>query len=180
MPLPSFDLPLGETLVWIFMLLGLVGCAIPAVPGPPIMWLALAGYDLVQWRQGQLQAVDLFILAAAFVVALVGSTADTWLSLTVAHRAGASRRSVAIAMAVGLAMVLLAPFTGGLSIPAAVGLPFLTVVMLELKKDQDHRRSLRAGCGYVLGWGLAIAVETVAGLAIVGGWMVQLGLAGLG
>ncbi|HQZ69966.1 MAG: DUF456 domain-containing protein [Anaerolineae bacterium] len=177
MPLPSFDLPLAETVVWIVMLLGLVGCAIPAVPGPPFMWLALAGYDARQWSQGQLQAIDLLILAAAFVLAVAGSTADTWLSLAVAHRAGASRRSVAIAMAVGLAMVLLAPFTGGLSIPAAVGLPFLTVVMLELKKDQDHQRSLRAGCGYVLGWGLAIAVETAAGLAIVTGWIVQLALA---
>ena len=97
MPLPSFDLPLAETVVWIVMLLGLVGCAIPAVPGPPFMWLALAGYDARQWSQGQLQAIDLLILAAAFVLAVAGSTADTWLSLAVAHRAGASRRSVAIA-----------------------------------------------------------------------------------
>ena len=176
--MPSFDLPLAETLVWIVMLLGLVGCAIPAVPGPPFMWLALVGYDVFQWRQGQLRTADLIILALVFVVAAAGSTADTWLSLAVAHRAGASRRSVAIAMAVGLAMVLLAPFTGGLSIPAAIGLPFLTVVVLELRKDQDHQRSLRAGCGYLLGWGLAIAVETVAGLIIVGGWVVQLALAG--
>lgn len=174
--MPAFDLPLAETLVWIFMLLGLVGCAIPAIPGPPIMWLALVGYDLHLWTEGRLAGRDLVILGLAFGIALVGSTADTWLSLAVARHAGASRRTVAIAMGVGALMVLLAPFTGGLSIPAAIGLPFLTVVLLELRQDQDHRRSLRAGCGYALGWGLAVAVETVAGLLIVGGWLLQVGL----
>ena len=164
----------AELLVSLAMALGLVGCALPVVPGPPLMFLALLLYDVRLWLEGGLDGGLLALLGFALLAAVAGSSADWWLSAWLARRAGADRRSLALALVAGLAALLLLPVTGGLSLLAALVLPVLVVVLLEFRRDGDRRRSLRAGCGYLTGWALATAVEAAAGVGLLAIWLLQL------
>ena len=156
------------------MVIGLVGCALPVVPGPPLMFLALLLYDVRLWLDGGLDGGLLALLGIALLAAIAGSSAEWWLSAWVAKRAGADRRSLVLALVGGLAALLFMPFTGGLSLVLALALPVLIVVLLEFQRDGDRRRSLRAGCGYLTGWALATAVEALAGVGLLAIWLVQL------
>ncbi len=176
--MPTIGLGGVELLVTLVLLIGLIGCALPILPGPPLMFLALGLYDLRLWLDGGYSGAQAGLLALAAVLTVVGSLAEWWMSGLMARRAGAQRRTVLLALAGGSLALLLAPFSGGLSLLAALGLPFVLVVLLEHQRDGDRRRSLRAGCGYLTGWALATAVEAASGLSMMVIWLWKLRLLG--
>ena len=168
------SLPLAESLVTLVLLLGLVGCVMPFVPGLPVMWLALFVYDLFDWSQNGFDAGDLPLLILAGVVVVVAMFADMWLGGAAARKAGASKRSIFFGLAGGLLLLLIAPFTGGISILAAMFAPVVIIAALEFREHQDQERSLRAGLGFAIGAALAAGVRLIAGVAVFGIWLWQL------
>ena len=168
------SLPLAESIVTLVLLLGLVGCVMPFVPGLPVMWLALFLYDLFKWSQQGFIAADLIPLAVTGFIVVVAMFADFWLGGAAARKAGASRRSIIFGLAGGMLLLLLSPFTGGLSILAAMFAPVVIIAGLEYQEHRDQERSVRAGCGFAIGAALAAGVRLVAGFAVFGIWLWQL------
>ena len=70
----------------LIMLAGVIGCIIPAMPGPPLVFLGALYYA---WRTDW-QQVGFFPLAVIFIVMLVGATSNLWLSYLGARKTGAS------------------------------------------------------------------------------------------
>jgi uncharacterized protein YqgC (DUF456 family) len=165
-------------LTFMVLVFGLLGSALPAVPGPPLMWLALASYDVVVWLQRGLTVAEGTLLVVATLLAIAGTTADWWLSGLGARGAGAERRSSVLAVIAGFAALIVLPLTGVGVLLAAVVLPVLVVVLAEYGRHGEARRSVRAGCGYATGWVLATAVELGAGLSMLALWLWQVGRGG--
>ncbi len=168
------DIGLLEAITFTLLLVGLVGCLLPVLPGVLVMWLALAFYYASLWLQHGFVASQGALFALATVIAATGTTAEWWLSSLMATRGGASRRTTALALIGGLLALLLMPVGGVGAVALAVALPAVIVFVLEYRRDRDRRRSARAGCGFVTGWALATAVELAAGIWLLALWLVQL------
>ncbi|HEX5691322.1 MAG TPA: DUF456 family protein, partial [Roseiflexaceae bacterium] len=82
----------------VIMLIGMVGCVVPAIPGLPIVWLGALFYA---W-QTQFQVVGWPLLALLFVLMLVGTTASIWMGAVGARQGGASLWSSALGLVLGV------------------------------------------------------------------------------
>lgn len=68
------------------MAVGLIGCVVPVLPGPPLVWLGALFYG---WKTDWAQITPLF-LGFLLILALVGATADLWMGFLGAKKGGAS------------------------------------------------------------------------------------------
>lgn len=147
------DGPLGFALL--IMLIGLIGAIAPLVPGPPFVWLGAFYYA---W-QTDYRSVGVFTLVVLAVLAVIGGTADLWLSYAGARRAGASGWATLASMVGGIVGFVL--FTlPGMIIGSLAG-----VILVEYMRHRDWRRVLRASGGYLAGWLLSTVIEV--GICIV-------------
>jgi uncharacterized protein len=150
--------PVVDVLVVMLMLAGLVGAALPVVPGTPLI---LAG-ALIYAIATDFTPVGLGRLAVLTALAVVGAVAGALAGSVGARRAGGSRRA-----AVGALLGLLAGFFIG-PIGLVAG-PVAGAILGELSHARPWRESVRAGLGTLIGL-LAGAVTHVA----VAGMMVGL------
>ena len=121
-------------IAFLFLLAGLLGSVVPAVPGPP---LGFAGLLLLQWSgHGGFGAAFLWVWAG---IVLAVTVADNFLPAWMTKRLGGSRAAV-IGSVVGLAvgMIFFAP--AGL----LVG-PFLGALVGELLHDRVRIGRGKAG-----------------------------------
>jgi uncharacterized protein YqgC (DUF456 family) len=91
---------MNQTLVEaaLIMAIGFIGCFVPFLPGPPIVWLGALYYG---W-QTKFAEYGWPSLLLMFVFALIGSTSDLWLAYFGARRGGASVWSSIAALIGGL------------------------------------------------------------------------------
>ena len=141
----------------IIMLAGIIGCIIPALPGPPLVFIGALYYayrtewTLVSWP-------SLFLLG---VLMLVGSTSNIWLSYFGARKGGAS------------IWASVAAFFGGLIGMMVFSLPGLfigaigAIAAVEYSRHKDWSKVLRAGTGYLAGYLLSMVVELLVCLAMI-------------
>ena len=134
----------------LFQLVGLVGCVLPVLPGPPISWLGLLlldlGTDAFSWR---------FLLLWGGIAAAV-TALDYVVPARGAKQAGASRAGVwgsVVGMILG--MFAFPPF--GMLVGA-----FLGAVLGELAALRSAGESLKAGWGVFLGTLQGIVLKLIA------------------
>ncbi len=142
----------------LIMLVGLIGAVAPLVPGPPFVWLGAFYYA---W-QTDYQSVGVLILLLLGVFAVVGGTADWWLSYLGARRAGASGWATLASMIGGIVGLVLFTLPGML-IGSLAG-----VVLVEYLRHRDWRRVVRASGGYLAGWLLSTVVEVAVCIVMIG------------
>ena len=142
----------------LIMIAGLIGSIAPLVPGPPFVWLGAFYYA---W-QTDYQTVGVLTLIVLAVLAIVGGTADLWLSYAGARRAGASGWATLASMIGGLVGFIV--FTlPGMIIGSLAG-----VILVEYLRHRDWRRVLRASGGYLAGWLLSTVIEVGVCIAMIG------------
>ncbi len=140
--------------------LGLAGMLLPALPGPPLLYLgilALAWADNFQHLNGR-------ELIALGIIAAVVTILDTVATLLGTKAFGGSRWGM---LGATLGILIGLPF-------GLVGLvlgPFLGVLIFEYGKNPDMRRALTSSVGSFLGLVLGTFLK-------VGASIVMLGLAG--
>lgn len=142
----------------LLMVAGLVGCVLPVLPGPPLAWLGALYFG---WRNDW-QTMTPLTLALLLVVALVGATADWWMGFVGARKGGASARGQVAALVGGLVGLLVFSLPGMLI--GSVG----ALAAVEWHRLREWRGALRAGGGYLVGFLLAMVVEIVCTLVIIG------------
>ena len=145
----------------ILVLVGLAGLLLPALPGMPLVF---AGIAIVAWSDG-FARIGIATLVAIAVLALVGALFDFLAGVLGARRAGASRWGMAGAV---LGLLVGLPF----GLPGLMFGPGIGAMLLEYSRDQNIRRSARAGVGVLVGFVLGTALKyalamTMIGLAVV-------------
>jgi len=136
---------------------GIAGIVLPALPGPPLVWLGLL---LAAWADG-------FTRVSGWTVGFLGLLAastlviDLLASVAGAQRVGASRRAL-LGAAVGTVVGL---FFG---IPGLILGPFLGAVAGELLVRQDWRQAGKVGLGTSLGLLLGMAAKAAVVFAMLG------------
>lgn len=139
-----------------FMLPGLLGVLLPAIPGVPYMFVVALVFGFVD-RFAHLTGRELGWLAALAILSLV---VDYTAGLLGAKLGGASKKAAAAGFMGLLLGTLLLPPIGGF-----IGL-FAGVLFAELTRGQDERQALKAATGSVLGSLAGIAINLGVGLLL--------------
>ena len=133
-----------------FLVVGLIGCIIPAIPGPPLSYFA---FVLLQATRFGDFSVKFLIITA--LVTIIITAVDYFLPVWGTKKWGGSRAGV-IGSVIG---VLIGLFY--LPVGIIVG-PFVGAVVGELIAGRDTHAALRAGfgalIGFLLGTGMKLAV----------------------
>jgi uncharacterized protein YqgC (DUF456 family) len=131
---------LGFGLALLVMLVGLVGCVVPALPGPPLILAAAVAHRLYFGAQG----VGNWALAFLVGLTLFSLLLDYLATLYGAKKMGATWRGM-LGAALG---VIVGLFFG---LPGVIMGPFLGATALELTAGRQLRESAQAGLGAMLG-----------------------------
>ncbi len=156
---------MDQTLLLAFaiMLAGLVGCVLPVLPGPPLVWLGALFYG---W-QTDFERIGPVFLALTLILALAGGTADIWMGFLGAKRGGASF-AAQIAALIGGILGLIVFSVPGLLI-GSIG----AIALVEWRKHRDWNAVLKAGGGYLAGYLLSIVIEVLTALLIIGAFAMR-------
>jgi len=141
------------------MIVGLIGVIFPIMPGIFMIWLGVFVYI---WRFGfDVISIGLFLFIT-FIVLFAG-TSDLWLPIFGAQKAGAAKRTIITGMVGAIAGSILIPIPiVGTIVGYAVG-----ILLGEYHKRRDWDQAWIASKGGLTGWGIATAIQFVAGLIII-------------
>lgn len=138
----------------LLIFLGIIGCIVPVLPGPPLSYVGFLILHFTRWGNIPFNLLLWLGIAAAVVTIL-----DYVLPIWATQRFGGTKRGVwgaTLGLLVGL--FLLPPYG------IIVG-PFLGAFLGELSARQEHQKALRSAfgslIGFVLGTGLKFAVSGV-------------------
>lgn len=150
----------GVFLIALAMVAGLVGTALPLIPGLPVVWAAALVYGLA----GGFGATGAIAFTIISLLAIVGVVAG----LVLPHQrvaAGGAPRSTVLAGVVGAIV--------GFFVIPVIGLPIggVTGIMLaEYARTSDRAAAWNSTKDMVVGFGLGILAELAAGVAMVFVW----------
>ena len=149
------------TLLWIAGLLlliaGFAGLLLPAIPGPPLLFLGLVA---LAWAEG-FQYVGVWTLTVLALMTVLAYFIDFAATAFGAKRFGASSRA-AIGAAIGMLVGL---FFG---IPGILLGPFAGAVVGELSLKRPIDQASRAGVGATIGLVIGAAFKIALAFAMVG------------
>lgn len=141
-------------LAGVLLLVGLAGCILPIVPGPPISFaglLVLEATDVVDFSGNFL--IIMFLLAAAVTVL------DFIIPIWGTKKFGGSRAGI-----IGSTIGLIAGLIFFPPIGIIIG-PFAGAVIGEMLRNDDFNKALKSGLGsfigFLLGTGLKLIVSSV-------------------
>ncbi|MFT5724299.1 MAG: hypothetical protein ACI9JN_001417 [Bacteroidia bacterium] len=144
----------------VFLVLGVVGCLVPIIPGPPIAYLSLVILFF--------HSVDAFHPSASvmlwYAVIVIGITVlDYFLPIWGTKKFGGTNAGKRGSI-IGLIVAFIFPVLGPLTI--LVG-PFLGAIVGELITGQDQKTAIRSGIGSFLGFvgGVILKVGVVVFVA---------------
>jgi hypothetical protein len=135
----------------ILLIVGLAGCILPALPGPPLSYIALLLLHLTGSHQFSTKFLVVWLVITAIVVVL-----DYLVPVWGAKKFGAGKRGVwgsVIGLILGL--FIFPPF--GIIIG-----PFLGAVIGEMTAGKDKGPALKAGFGSFMGFMAGMLLKMVA------------------
>jgi uncharacterized protein YqgC (DUF456 family) len=145
------------------LLAGLAGVVVPVLPGAAALW---GGAWLIAWA-GDFQRVGAPTLAVTGVLALLIVAAD-WAATALGAKAFGASRWAVIGATLGLLVGL---FLGPVGIVLG---PLIGAVVLELWKDPDLEKALRAGAGTLVGFLIGSVAKVVLAFLLIGALLVGL------
>ncbi|MCL2511370.1 MAG: DUF456 domain-containing protein [Bacteroidales bacterium] len=137
------------------LIVGLVGCVLPIIPGPPLSYVALLLLQATDFADFSVE----FLLITAFITVAV-TVADYILPAWGTKKWGGSRAGT-IGAVVGLLIGLFF-----LPIGIIVG-PFFGAFVGELIVGRDTNAALRSGFGSFIGFLLGTVVKLTVGVAFI-------------
>ena len=141
----------------VLMLIGLLGVILPLVPGIVLVYLAALLYAVIEG----FARIGPITLAVLTVLAVVGVTADLWVSSLGAKVGGASVWALLGGLVLGLVGLIF------FSLPGAIVGSVAGVIAVELWRVRDWRKVLKAGGGWLIGWLLSTVVQLSIALIMI-------------
>jgi uncharacterized protein len=133
---------LGLGLAWFFMLIAVIGCVVPVIPGAPVVFFVALAHRLYF---GEAASVSTWVLVLIGLLMLGSLLLDYLASMYGAKRLGSSRYGIIGCVVGGLLGLIL------FNIPGALLGPFVGAVAGELIGGKDWKSSGKAGLGATLG-----------------------------
>jgi uncharacterized protein len=134
----------------ILMLIGIIGCLVPVLPGPPLSFLGIILLHLSRFGEFTLSALIIFA-AITIVVSILDYIVPIWGT----KRFGGSKygtRGATVGLIIGI-------FLG----PAGIIIgPFVGAVVGELLFKDDMKYAFKAGFGSLLGFMTGIGLKLAA------------------
>jgi uncharacterized protein YqgC (DUF456 family) len=149
-------------IAFIAMIIGLAGLVIPLIPGLIIIWLAALGYGIATG----FDTLGWIMFAVMTVLMIAGSQLDHLLMGAQAYKKGAPLWAILIALVMYIAGSFVVPIIGG--IVAAI----LALFAVEWLRTRDRQKAFESVKGMVTGFAVAVAVRFVAGVMMIGSWLV--------
>lgn len=150
-----------EVVVAAMLVVGLVGVVIPLLPGVALVWAGVMVWAI--WGDGD-DAVRWLVAGAATVVTVLALVLAATLPGRRAATCGAPRSLTWV--------VVLGTLVGAVAIPvvgALVGGPVAAFVA-ELVRLRDVGAARRSSTEALKGFGIGVAIQLVAAVAIAGAW----------
>jgi uncharacterized protein len=135
----------------LLVLLGIAGCLLPVIPGPPLNFLSLLVLNFTRW--GQFETSFLIVFA---VIAAIVTVADYIFPVWITKKTGGSRAGVwgaFIGLIIGL--FVFPPF-------GIIFGPLAGAMIGEIIHDSDSDRAFKAGLGSFLGFLLGTGLKLIA------------------
>ena len=146
-------------LIMVLMIVGLIGVMFPIMPGIFMIWLGVFVYI---WRYG-FDVISIWMFLFITLIVLFAGTSDLWLPLFGARKMGAAKRTLITGMVGAILGSFLIPVPiVGTIVGYAVG-----ILLGEYHKRRDWDQAWRASKGGLAGWGIATAIQLVAGLLVI-------------
>jgi uncharacterized protein len=145
-------------LALLIMAAGFLGSVLPILPGPPLVWLGALYYG---WAT-QFAAYGWPTLILMLLLAIAGSTADTWLSAIVTRKSGASIWATLASIVGGIVGLLV------LSLPGLFIGALGAIALVEYSQHKDWNKVLQASKGYLKGYLLSLVVQVLTCLVMIG------------
>lgn len=145
------------------MLVGVIGCLIPVVPGNVLIGLATIGF--AWWNDFEMVGIPGTVILV--LISLVGATSEIWMPLLGAKSTGASGWAIAAGIVGATVGFILGAFflgIGGL-IGGLLGY-FLGIFLVEYSRLQDTWQAAKAGIGGVVGWGVTTIIQFITGIIV--------------
>lgn len=146
----------------VVMLVGLAGTFLPALPGIPLIWLAMLGYGVYEGFREMTPA----FLVVTFLVVAATQVAEHYARAWGARRFGAGRAGAwgaVIGSIVGLFFMPLGLLLG----------PFLGAALFELFAGRSGGEAVRAGFGGLVGVLGSVVVNVVVALGLTVAFIVK-------
>jgi uncharacterized protein YqgC (DUF456 family) len=152
---PANTIALVAAAVIIFV--GVIGTVLPIIPGTVLIFVGAFLYALVEG----FHVVGWPTLLVLGLLTVAATTADLWASSVGAKMGGASGFTVVLGLVGGLIGLVL------FSLPGAILGALLAVILTEIARQDDWRKALKAGSGWIVGWALSTLLQLGIGLTMV-------------
>ncbi len=133
---------IGLTIAGLTMLVGVLGCVVPGIPGAPLVFVAALAHRLYF---GEAASASTWMLALIFLIMLFSVAVDYLASMYGAKKLGASRNGIIGAVVGGILGLII------FNIPGALLGPFVGALAGERIGGKDWKSSGKAGVGATLG-----------------------------
>lgn len=143
----------------ILLVIGLVSCVLPPLPGPPIAYLALL---LAYFELNATNDLPLWLLILYAVIILLITIIDNFIPVWSTQKFGGTKAGIRGCFIGILVGILLAPF-GGFSI---IICPFLGAMTGELIDGQEFTVAIKSGIGSFVGFLLTSGLKIILVLMI--------------
>lgn len=143
------------SLAVILVLLGIAGCLLPVLPGPPLSYFSLLLLQLTSWGDFNSDFLILWAIIAGLVTVM-----DYVLPVWVTRKTGGTKAGVWGALVGLLAGIFIFPPFG-----IIIG-PFMGAMAGELIQGAEGNRAFRAGFGSFLGFLLGTGLKLISSLVM--------------
>ena len=152
---PSIIITIGI----ILLVVGLVSCVLPPLPGPPIAYIALL---IAHFGLHKIEELPLWLLSLYAVIVITVLIVDNFVPLWSTKKFGGTKAGIRgsfIGIVVG---IIFSPF-GGISI---IICPFLGAMIGELIDGQEFKLAIKSGIGSFIGFLLTSGIKIILVLMI--------------
>lgn len=141
----------------VLMFIGLIGVILPLVPGIILVYLAALLYAVVEG----FAKIGPITLAVLTLLAVVGVTADIWVSSLGAKAGGASVWALLGGLVLGLVGLIF------FNLPGAILGSVAGVIAVEMWRVGNWHKVLKSSGGWLIGWLLSTVVQLSIALIMI-------------
>ncbi|MGD8243692.1 MAG: DUF456 domain-containing protein [Anaerolineae bacterium] len=146
------------------MVIALLGILVPIIPDIVLIWSVILVYAVSE----RFTTIDPLTFVVLTLLAVLGVSAEFWMSQAGAKAGGASIWSILAAIALGIAGAALGLIFFGIgAVPGAFIGALVGLVLAEWYQNRDWHKTRKVVGGWLLGYLLSVGVQLSIGILMI-------------